>query len=686
MNAREPGPDLVQTDVTRIPGVGPKRAAHLARLGIGSVAALLFYAPFRYEETAHTEDSLAAAQGQISVAAVVCGPVTVRLRGKRSTVYVPVRVGAREVRALFFNQPYLRHQLAVGRQVRITGRYDAKADTLVASRYDLRGDGLLDTGLVPVYRVTEELPVNALRSIVATALRTFGSQLQDDIPAALRDRFRLLPLHRALSQLHFPATADELRQARRRIVFAEFLKFQLRMQGFRKWRQNVRRPLLHGDALRQGAEAFVQQLPFSLTQGQDSALQAILSDLALEQPMHRLLQGDVGCGKTAVAFAAAAAVARAGGQIAYMAPTGILAVQQLGEARLLLSSLGLRVDGLWGGQQAADRQKVVDQLADGVLDMVIGTHALAAQELQFARLRLVITDEQHRFGVGIRKMLRAKGREVDVLQLSATPIPRSLALTLHGDIAVTTIRELPPGRKPVRTQWLRTSEEAAAQKLVRQELSKGRQAFLVAPRIDSDPAGDTESVQALYERMTEELAGWRIGLIHGAMAETDRDLTMLKFAAGELQILVATTIVEVGVSVPNANVMVVYGADRFGLATLHQLRGRIGRGAAAAECILLADPKTDAAVARLRTMVDTQDGFQIAQKDLLMRGPGEILGERQSGLPEFAVGDPIRDFKIMEAARDVASELLSGTDFWLLPEYARLRTVVLAEYDLHSDS
>lgn len=685
MNAREPGPDLFQTDVTRIPGVGPKRAAHLARLGIGSVAALLFYTPFRYEETAHSEDSLSA-QGQISVAAVVCGPVTVRLRGKRSTVYVPVRVGAREVRALFFNQPYLRHQLAVGRQIRITGRYDAKADTLVASRYDLRGDGLLDTGLVPVYRVTEELPVNALRSIVATALRTFGSQLQDDIPAALRDRFKLLPLHRALSQLHFPATADELRQARRRIVFGEFLKFQLRMQGFRKWRQNVRRPLLHGAALRQGAEAFVQQLPFSLTQGQESALQAILSDLALEQPMHRLLQGDVGCGKTAVAFAAAAAVTRAGGQVAYMAPTGILAVQQLGEARMLLGSLGLRVDGLWGGQQTADRQKVVDQLADGVLDMIIGTHALAAQELQFARLRLVITDEQHRFGVGIRKMLRAKGREVDVLQLSATPIPRSLALTLHGDIAVTTIRELPPDRKPVHTQWLRTSEEAAAQKLVRQELSRGRQAFLVAPRIDSDPAGDTESVQALYERMTEELAGWRMGLIHGEMSEADRDLTMRKFAAGELQILVATTIVEVGVSVPNANVMVVYGADRFGLATLHQLRGRIGRGAAAAECILLADPKTDAAVARLRTMVDTQDGFRIAQKDLLMRGPGEILGERQSGLPEFAVGDPIRDFKIMEAARDVASELLSGTDFWLLPEYARLRTVVLTEYDLHSDS
>ena len=319
--------------------------------------------------------------------------------------------------------------------------------------------------------------------------------------------------------------------------------------------------------------------------------------------------------------------------------------------------------------------------------MVIGTHALAAQGLHFDRLRLVIADEQHRFGVGIRKMLREKGRQVDVLQLSATPIPRTLALTLHGDIAVTTIRELPPGRKPVRTRWLRQSEEAVALKLVRQELSKGHQAFLIAPRIDSDPEGICpESVQALYERMTEELAGWRIGLMHGAMPEADRDQTMQTFAEGKIHVLVATTIVEVGVSVPKASVMVVYGADRFGLATLHQLRGRIGRGTAAAECVLLADPTTDEAAARLRTMTETHDGFLIAQRDLMMRGPGEVLGERQSGLPEFAVGDPIRDFKIMEVARDVARELLDGDDFWLLPEYGRLRAIVLSEYDVHSDS
>ncbi len=686
VNVREPNPDLFEIDVTRIPGVGPQRAARLARLGISNVAALLFYAPFRYEETAHTADSLAG-EGQISVAAVVSGPVSVRLRGKRSMVYVPVRVGARELRALFFNQPYLRHQLSVGRQVRITGRYDSKANTLIASRCDLRKDDPMDTGLLPVYRVTEDLPVSALRSIVASALRAFGSQLSDDLPATLRERFKLIPLPTALHQLHFPADAEALRQARRRVVFEEFLKFQLRMQGFRRWRLNVRRPLLHDDALRQGARAFVEQLPFPLTRDQEAAMSAVLSDLAQERPMHRLLQGDVGCGKTAVAFAAAAAVARAGWQIAYMAPTGILAAQQLGEARKFLNVSGLRVDGLFGGQPTAHRRTVASQLADGTLDMVIGTHALAAQGLRFDRLRLVIADEQHRFGVGIRKMLREKGRQVDVLQLSATPIPRTLALTLHGDIAVTTIRELPPGRKPVRTRWLRQSEEAVALKLVRQELSKGHQAFLIAPRIDSDPEGIClESVQALYERMTEELAGWRIGLIHGAMPEADRDQTMQSFAEGKIHVLVATTIVEVGVSVPKASVMVVYGADRFGLATLHQLRGRIGRGAAAAECVLLADPTTDAAAARLRTMTETHDGFLIAQRDLMMRGPGEVLGERQSGLPEFAVGDPIRDFKIMEVARDVARELLDGDDFWLLPEYGRLRAIVLSEYDVHSDS
>ncbi len=688
MNMHGAYPDLFQTDVTRIPGVGPKRAVRLARLGIDNVAGLLFYAPFRYEETASSVDALAA-EGQTSVVAVVSGPLTVRLWGKRSTIYAPVRVGGRELRALFFNQPYLRHQLSVGRQVRITGRYDPKANTLVVSRCDWRRDELANTGLIPVYHVTEDLPVSALRSMVASALRTFGPQLSDDLPGGLRERFKLAPLRAALDQLHFPADAEALRQARRRIVFEEFLKFQLRMQGFRKWRQNVSRPLLHEDALRRGARAFVEQLPFPLTRDQDNAMNAILADLAQERPMHRLLQGDVGCGKTAVALAAAAAVARAGGQIAYMAPTGILAAQQLEEARRLLGAAGLRVDGVFGGQSTAQRQSVASQLADGTLDMVIGTHALAAQALQFARLRLVIADEQHRFGVGVRKMLREKGREADVLQLSATPIPRTLALTLHGDIKVTTIRESPPGRKPVRTQWLRPNEEAAALKLVRRELSRGHQAFLIAPRIDSDPeeAGvGAQSVRTLHERMTEELAGWRIALIHGAMPEMDRDRIMQMFAQGEIHVLVATTIVEVGVSVPNANVMVVYGAERFGLATLHQLRGRIGRGVAAAECVLLADPKTAAATARLRTMVDTQDGFLIAQRDLMTRGPGEILGERQSGLPQFAVGDPIRDLKIMEAARDVARELLDGDDFWLLPEYGRLRAAVLSEYDQHSDS
>ena len=676
--------DLCAAPVTHIPGIGPRTALRLARLGIHTVRDLVYHFPLRYEETADAFSQEPPEGNATAVRGTVCGPASVRFSGRRCTVSVPLCIGKTKVQALFFNQPYLRHQLLPDVSLRVRGKWNRASETFVVSAHEILRTGVEAAGLEPVYPLTDGLSSQTLRRYIAFALRECGPREPDGLPAELRTRFRLEGKLSALAALHQPADEEALRQARRRIVFEEFLAFQLRLQNFRRRRGEWSQTALDGRALAQGAQEFVQRLPFALTPGQETALAESLQDVAGAEPMHRMIQGDVGSGKTAVAFALFAALARAGWQSALMAPTGILATQHHQEAVRLLAPCGVRIGALSANQPSQERERVLRELRTGAIDLLIGTHALVNPDVAFHRLRLVAVDEQHRFGVSARRLLRGKGEWSDVLQLSATPIPRSLALTIYGDVDLSTIRDLPPGRTPVRTVLVRKAEAGRVVRMLRRELAKGRQAFIVAPRIGEgaqDDDGEMTGAVLLHAQMQEELAGWQVALVHGAMAPLQRDAAMADFVAGRASALVATSIVEVGVSVPNASVMVVHDAHRFGLATLHQLRGRVGRGEHASLCVLVGDPATQAARARLQAMLETSDGFVLAERDMLLRGPGEVMGSRQSGLPEFRVGDVVADLRVMTVARDVAAELLGNPDFWLLPAYEGLRRAALAEDD-----
>lgn len=677
--------DPRRLSVLFVPGVGPALADRLARLGISTVRDLIFYFPFRYEETWRPGES-GPAPGAVSITGTVAAAPEVRYRGRRSTLSVALDTACGTVRAVFFNQPYLRQKFQPGTPVSVRGRYDASRKTIVASSHTVgRFSGAPASALHPVYGLTADMAPGTLRKAVANALRVFGPELVDELPQSLRMKFRLLDLLPALRVMHAPSDQETLHQARRRLVFEEFLEFQLRIQGFRAWRQQEVQEQLPVEALMRGVRSFVEGLPFPLTAGQEQAIAVCLSELASTRPMNRFIQGDVGSGKTVVAFALAAGLAACGRQSALMAPTSILAAQHYRQALAWLGPAGIRAGYLAGGQDAREREAVVTALATGALDLVIGTHALAGDDVSFARLRLVMTDEQHRFGVETRRLFRQKGGAVDVLQLSATPIPRSLALSLYGDTAMTEIRDMPPDRVPIQTVWLKPSQEARLLRLLRRELAKGHQAYIVAPRIEE---GEEEgpSAQKLFERMEEELSGFAVGLLHGALPERERDRVMASFAAGDTQALVATSIIEVGVSVERATVIAIYGADRFGLATLHQLRGRVGRSALPSVCVLVAGEVTDQARARLQAMLESRDGFALAEQDLRLRGPGEAFGRRQSGLPSFRLGDVVSDLRVMEAARQVAAQLIAHPDFWLLPAYRHLREIAKAKDDALADS
>jgi len=667
---------LRELSVLQIPGIGPDRAARLERLGIHTVHELLFHFPFRHDSRYNAEELATRAGGVVTVLAVVQGPVSVRFRGKRSTLSVSLlALGDKPepVTAVFFNQPYLRHQLEPGKRLQITGKYEAGRKIVSVSSYTFHLSQ--EAAFQPVYHSCQGVSVNTLRKYIECALESYGDQLVDEFPHALRSRFKLLGLLEAVCNMHFPTDQESLRQARRRLIFEEFLHFQLRIQGFRHARETLLRKPLEKVTLQAHAADYVQSIPFALTASQERAIAEVLEDICSVRPMHRLLQGDVGAGKTAVAFAACVALGRLGYQTAMMAPTSILAQQHARDALQWLPQLGITVVDLTGVMDARKTREHLRQIESGEATVIIGTHALVSERVTFSNLRLVITDEQHRFGVAIRKLLREKGESVDVLQLSATPIPRTLALTLYGDLEVSTMTELPPGRQPVKTVRIRRKDRDRVFRLIRTELAKGHQAYLVAPRIDSDEETDGVSATELWQLCEDELGAWQVGLLHGQMVEHDRVQMMTAFVRGDVQVLVATTIIEVGVSVANATVMVVFEAERFGLATLHQLRGRVGRSSLPSTCVLISDANTVQAKARLQALVHSHNGFELAEQDLLLRGPGEVFGERQSGLPIFAVGDVIADRRIMEVARDVARSLLTSEAFWLQPSYLALRIV-----------
>lgn len=660
-------------------GAGPRIQASLSRLGIATVADLLTYYPRDYEDRSRfVPFSQFAHGGSVHTVATVIAHEWFGF-GRMRTLKLRVQDDTSEAILTCFNRPFLEKTLPVGTKAIVHGKFGFRYGEIESASFDIEvlheGDAPLE-GLVPLYPLTEGLAQGTLRRLVHTALATCGRHVEDELAPDLVERHGLVSKARALSGIHFPPSEEEKRLALKTLAYEELFRFQLgiglRMHARRS--RTVHRAPAPG--LLQGR--LIERLPFSLTPDQKTVLAEISADMDQPHAMARLLQGDVGSGKTIVALLAALRAVERGGQVAFMAPTELLARQHAATAARLVEPLGVRLAFLTGNLRDASRPPLLEALSRGQVDIVIGTHALFSTDVVYKSLSLVVIDEQHRFGVAQRMALYRKGDIPDMLMMTATPIPRSLALTLFGDLAVSSIRSLPPGRKPVKTHLARQGNEAKVYDFVRRLLGEGRQAYFVYPLIDESEKASLKNVEAMAEQLaTEVYPDFPVGLLHSRMKEADKQKVMEEFTAGAIRILVATTVVEVGVDVPNAAVMVIEHAERFGLSALHQLRGRIGRSGFQSYCFLVySQDITEDAVERLKALYATADGFALSEEDLRIRGPGELLGTAQSGSFRLRIADPLRDFELLKHARADAFAVVKADPGLLAAEHAVYRRLV----------
>ncbi len=677
--------ELASWPVTRLTGVGPRKVEGLASLGIENLLDLLTYYPRRYVDRTREARIRDLAVGEEAMVIVTVHRTTSRrTRGRPPKVLVTSDVGddSGRLRVSFFNQAWRERQLTPGTTVALFGKLEMfnGRRQMTNPVVDLIGDR---TGrIVPIYPQSEKARLSTweIGDWVAQALRRAAPRgLADPVPGWVLDRHDLVTRGEAFAGIHAPDSMDHMRVARRRLVLDELLRVQLALVQRKRHVERTTRGLsqaTEGPLL----DAFVERLPFELTADQQAAVAEIARDLAAPHPMHRLLQGDVGSGKTVVAVWTLLAAVQGGHQGAFMAPTEVLAEQHAQGIRALLDGVEVPDDGasLFGARPvrvelltnkvgAADRRRILAGLASGEVDVAIGTHALIQEGVDFRSLGAVVIDEQHRFGVEQRAALRVKsggGPVPDVLVMTATPIPRTAAMTVYGDLDVTLIRSLPAGRQPIATSWARTeADEADVWDAVRREVAAGRQAYVVTPLIEESDKLEVRSAEDTYARLAEgELSGLRLGLLHGRLGSADKEATMHQFREGRLDVLVATTVIEVGVDVPNATVMVILDADRFGIAQLHQLRGRVGRGSERSWCYLVSASDSDEAEARLGALVKTTDGFALAEVDLDLRGEGTIMGERQKGRSDLKLASLRRDRDWVERARAVAFAIVDGDE------------------------
>jgi len=678
--------------VTKLPGVGPRHAQRLAKLSIRTVRDLLWHFPRRYEDYSalKTIDRLKLGE-ECTIIGNIWDVQTRKSRSGREMVQAIIGDSTGTIQATWFN-PYMIRQLKPGRTIVLSGKIDAYLGRLVLTNpeWEPLDRQFIHTGrLVPIYSITQGMSARWLRRLIKQTVDAWTPHIQDYLPEAIRERQGLLPLGQALAQIHFPDSWDLLGQARRRLSFDEFFFIQIGMLRQRhQWQHRPGRPL---PATPEMLERFRRALTFELTGAQERALREIMADMAKDRPMSRLLQGDVGSGKTVVAAAAMWVAVCNGAQAVLMAPTEILAEQHYRGLSRLFEQLELpegrpvRMALLTGSLPEGEKRRIHDAIAAGEIDIIIGTHALIQEAVRFAHLGLAIIDEQHRFGVAQRASLRQKGYNPHVLVMSATPIPRTLALTIYGDLDISVLDELPPGRQPVRTRWLRPVERERAYAFIRRQVEEGRQAFIICPLVEGSEDSDAKAAVEEHRRLQEEVfPDLRVGLLHGRMKGEEKDAVMQAFSRGELDILVATSVVEVGIDVPNATVIMIEGAERFGLAQLHQFRGRVGRGEHPSYCILLSDASSGDSVERLKAMEETQDGFVLAQKDLELRGPGDFFGTRQSGLPPLHLAQ-LSDVRTLEAAREEAKRLFEEDPELSRPEHRPLREQVAQFWHGHGD-
>ncbi|MCI0545954.1 MAG: ATP-dependent DNA helicase RecG [Candidatus Rokubacteria bacterium] len=684
----EPSPATgLATPLQFLRGVGPGRAKLLARLGLTTIEDALYHLPARHEDRRQLTPLRRLVPGEIQTASGTIVGVSPPPRGRPQ---VPLGVVLRDptgfLTARWFGQAYLERVFKRGQRLIVHGKVQPGRHgplELHVKDYELVEEGedeTLHTGrLVPVYPATQGLPQRPLRALEKRLIDEYADRVEDPLPEELRARRRLEPLARALRAVHFPETAAALAAARWRMVFDDFFVFELGL-SLRRQREGRRRGLSMQPPGVLGRR-LLDSLPFTLTAAQERVWGEIRTDMAQPFPMHRLLQGDVGSGKTVVAALAMLTAIEAGYQAALMAPTELLAEQHAGTLKRLLEPLGVPVVLLTNAVRGRAREALIAATRAGERGCVIGTHALVQRGVGFRRLGLAVVDEQHRFGVAQRAALRRKGESPDLLVMTATPIPRTLALTLYGDLDLSVLDELPPGRTPVRTVWRKPAARPRIYDFVRKEARAGRQVYVVYPLVEESESVDLQAATAAAEHLRGEVfPDLAVGLVHGRVSLAERDRVMQEFREGRIAVLVSTTVIEVGIDVPNATVMLIENAERFGLSQLHQLRGRVGRGAARSYCILLSAAASDEARRRIEAMTSTTDGFKIADADLALRGPGEFFGTRQSGLPGFRVADLLRDGAILETARQEAITLVARDPDLTRPEHRALRAAVLARW------
>ncbi|NQS75337.1 MAG: ATP-dependent DNA helicase RecG [Peptococcaceae bacterium] len=655
--------NLLLKPVQSIKTIGPRRAASLQKLGIFTVGDLLSHFPRRYEDRTHLRSAGTLVHDETAtIGGKVLAAQDLKPRRGLTITKLAVHDGFGVFYAVWFNQPFIRKRLPPGTKIYITGKVDKGygATQLMVEDYEVDngGDSLSAGRLVPVYPLTDGLNQRQLRLMINTALAVLDNQIDDFLPGEITEKYNLPRIGQALQQIHFPDGEKEARGARKRFIFEEFFLLQL-VLAMRK--REINCSVKSYNYLPPGKllHLYQKNLPFQLTGGQRRVWREISADLDGSRPLHRLLQGDVGAGKTVISTMTMLRAVESGLQAALMAPTEILAEQHYLGLSKDLAAIGVEVGLLTSGTRKKERERLLARIAAGELKLLVGTHALLQGDVSFQRLGLVVVDEQHRFGVRQRAALTHKGNLPDTLVMTATPIPRTLALTLYGDLDISVIGELPPGRNPVKTYAVLPRALPKALRLVKKQVSLGHQAYIVCPLVEESEKIDLQSaINLSAELAANEFKGLQVGLLHGRMKSAEKEETMSRFRQGEIKVLVSTTVIEVGLDIPNATVMLIIDADRFGLAQLHQLRGRVGRSSHQSYCILVADPKTDQGRDRLRVMTRTRDGFLLAEEDLRLRGPGEFHGTRQSGLPELKIADLLRDWKALEAARREAQALV----------------------------
>ncbi|MDE2828414.1 MAG: ATP-dependent DNA helicase RecG [Bacteroidota bacterium] len=669
-------------------GVGPARADALAQVGIKTCRDLLHFYPRRHLDHTNVSrviDLKAEGETVTIIGTVVATKVISGRHRERFEVDVHDDWGGRLKLVWFKGFRWIRRFFVEGYRIAFTGDVSSKYGgrwTMVHpdfDRLDESGPRLSTARIISLYPGSARLQAVGLssrtfRNIIYQLIKKRGLEFPQVLPEWVQEKYDLLDGRVALRAIHFPKSHDELRKAKRRLKFEELFFLQLMLRQIKKMRAKRKGIRLEVQGSR--CSQFIDQvLTFELTQDQKKALHEIKRDMQSGHPMYRMLQGDVGCGKTVVAVAALILVVDSEFQGAFMAPTEVLAEQQFASLQRYLEPIGIRVCLLVGGQRKRLREQILQEIASGSVDIVVGTHAVFQEQVKFKNLALAVIDEQHRFGVEQRATLFAKGNNPHMLLMTATPIPRSLALTVYGDLGITTIREFPKGRKRVVTKLFRDKYRSEMEKLVLQQLSEGRQAYIVYPQVEESESSDLKNAEAGFRAWQQLCDGHSVGLVHGKMKSSDKEAVMAQFKSGETQVLVATTVIEVGVDTPNATVMVIEHAERFGLSQLHQLRGRVGRGKHQSYCVLMADWRQSIeSRERLNVILRTTDGFEISEADLKLRGAGDFFGTRQSGMPELRIADISEDMPILEQAQEAVRRIWEQDRDLIRPEYQVMRT------------